>query len=652
MWHEQPPAARAPGESEVSEEHRSLAEVHESVEVPRGGPGWKRWWAVAGPALLVAVGYMDPGNWATDLAGGSRYNYALIWVLLMSNMMAVLLQSFCARLGIVSRRDLAQACRETYPAAVNIPLYLLAEVAITATDLAEVIGSAIAFNLLFGIPLLWGVVITTFDVLLLLMLSSFGIRKLEALVLSFVGTIGIAFVIEVVLARPDWHGLVQGFIPSLPDSGALYIAIGILGATVMPHNLYLHSSLVQTRRFGRSPRELRQALRLNNLDSAVALNLAFLVNAAILVMAAAVFFRTGHNEVAEIQDAHRLLEPILGAAIAPVAFAVALLASGQSSTITGTLAGQIVMEGYLNFRIRPWLRRLITRLLAVIPALGTILYFGDGSTGSLLVLSQVVLSLQLPFAVIPLIHLVSDRNRMGVFAIGRWLRSLAWIVATIIVGLNVQLVVMEVRSWIAGTRGNPWLIWLLVAPLAAASAVLLAYVSFKPLIDRLRAVRRAGAPVGVHTTSETPSFTIRPAREYRNIAVALDFGGSEERLLNEAAHLAQHDDCVIHLLHVVESPVARAMGRNAADHEIEADSKRLQTLVEVLETAGYPASWELGVGDPVPELARMVDETGADLVILGAHGHRGLSDLVHGTTADALRHRISATVLIVPVSAP
>ncbi|HHQ47625.1 MAG TPA: iron/manganese transporter [Acidobacteria bacterium] len=628
-------------------EHRSLAEVHESVQVPRGGPGWKRWWAVAGPALLVAVGYMDPGNWATDLAGGSRYEYALIWVLLMSNMMAILLQSLCARLGIVARRDLAQACRETYPPAVNVPLYVLAEVAITATDLAEVIGSAIAFNLLFGIPLLWGVIITTFDVILLLALSSFGIRKLEALVLSFVGTIGIAFLIEVFLARPDWHGLIRGFVPSLPDSGALYIAIGILGATVMPHNLYLHSSLVQTRRFGRSPRELKQALRLNNLDSAVALNLAFLVNAAILVMAAAVFYRTGHTEVAEIQDAHRLLEPIVGASIAPIAFAVALLASGQSSTITGTLAGQIVMEGYLNFRIRPWLRRMITRLLAVVPAVGVILFFGEGSTGPLLVLSQVVLSLQLPFAVIPLIHFVSDRDRMGDLAIGRVVRTLAWIVAAVIVALNVQLVILEVRSWLAGTRLSPWLIWASVAPLALISGMLLVYVTFKPLIDRLRAVRRAGAPVGVHTTAETPSFTIQPAREYRSIAVALDFSGSEERLLNEAARLASHAQCVIHLLHVVESPVARAMGASAADHEIEADSRRLQALVEVLEAAGYTAAWKLGVGDPVPELARMVDEAGADLVILGAHGHRGLSDLVHGTTADALRHRIAATVLIV-----
>jgi len=633
----------------LTEEHHSLAEVHESVEVPEGGPGWKRWWAVAGPALLVAVGYMDPGNWATDLAGGSRYNYALIWVLLMSNMMAILLQSLCARLGIVRRRDLAQACRESYPPAVNIPLYILAEVAITATDLAEVIGSAIAFNLLFGIPLLWGVLITTFDVILLLMLSSFGIRKLEALVLSFVGTIGIAFLIEVILARPDWHGLVHGFIPSLPDSGALYIAIGILGATVMPHNLYLHSSLVQTRRFGRSTRELRQALRLNNLDSAVALNLAFLVNAAILVMAAAVFYRTGHTEVAEIQDAHRLLEPILGAAVAPVAFAVALLASGQSSTITGTLAGQIVMEGYLNFRIRPWLRRMITRLLAVVPAVGVILLFGEGSTGPLLVLSQVVLSLQLPFAVIPLIHFVSDRERMGSLAIGRWIRSLAWIVATIIVGLNVQLVVMEVRSWIASTRTGVWLVWLIVVPLAILSATLLVYVSLKPLIDRLRAVRRTGATVGVHSTPESPSVTIRPAAEYRHIAVALDFSGSEERLLNEAARLSRHEECVVHLFHVVESPVARAMGRSAADLEIETDSQRLQLLTEALEEAGFAASWELGVGDPVPELARMVGEVKADLVILGAHGHRGLSDLVHGTTADALRHRVDATVLIVPL---
>ena len=631
-------------------EHRSLEEVHETVQVPSGGPLFRRWWAVAGPALMVAVGYMDPGNWATDLAGGSRYNYTLLWVLLMSNLMAVLLQSLAARLGIVSRRDLAQACRETYPRWINIPLYVLAEIAITATDLAEVIGSAIAFQLLFGLPLLWGVLITTADVLLLLMLSSFGIRKLEALVLAFVGTIGIAFLVEIFLAKPDWVGLVHGFVPSLPDATALYIAIGILGATVMPHNLYLHSSLVQTRRVGRSPGELRAAIRLNTLDSAVSLNLAFLINAAILVMAAAVFYRTGHHGVAEIQDAHRLLEPILGAAVAPVAFAVALLASGQSSTITGTLAGQIVMEGYLNFRIRPWLRRMITRLLAVVPAVATILWFGEGSTGGLLVLSQVILSLQLPFAVIPLIQLVADRRRMGEFTIRRWIQVMAWVVAGIIVTLNVKLVVDEITGWLGAPGTGALAVKLVVVPLALALAGLLVYVTLKPLLDRLRARPRPEVATGVHTAAFEPEVRLEVPGAYRNIAVALDFGGGEERMLNEALRLAQGSgEARITLLHVVESPAARVMGDHTADLETEADRRRLEVLAGALEATGHRAGWRLGLGHPVKELARLVEEVGADVLVLGAHGHRGMADLIHGTTADALRHRVDATVVIVPL---
>ncbi len=632
-------------------EHRSLEEVHGSVGIPEGGSPLRRWWAVTGPALMVAVGYMDPGNWATDLAGGSRYEYRLLWVLAMSNLMAVLLQSLAARLGIVSRRDLAQACRETYPMWVNVPLYVLAEIAITATDLAEVIGSAIAFQLLFGLPLLIGVLVTTADVLLLMLLSSFGIRKLEALVLSFVGTIGLAFLVELVLARPDWGGLVRGFVPSLPDPTALYISIGILGATVMPHNLYLHSSLVQTRRIGTSDKQVRSAIRLNVVDSAVALNLAFLVNAAILVMAAAVFYRSGHHEVAEIQDAHRLLQPILGAAIAPVAFAVALLASGQSSTITGTLAGQIVMEGYLNLRIRPWLRRAITRLLAVIPAVATILWFGEGSTGGLLVLSQVVLSLQLPFAVIPLIHLVADRRRMGSFTIGPVVRVLAWIVAGIIVTLNVKLVADEVTGWLGSAGSTAVWVRALAIPVMLLLGVLLLWVTFKPLLDRFLGRPVRALPTGVHTADEEPRIVLREPESYRSVAVALDFGGGEERLLNEAVRIVRGaPEARIVLMHVVESPAARVMGEHSSDLETEADRRRLEALVRTLREAGYEAGWRLGLGDPVRELARLVGEAGADVVLLGAHGHRGLSDVLHGTTADALRHRVQATVVIVPLS--
>ncbi len=630
-------------------ERESLSEHYESVRVPTTGPSLRRWWAIAGPALLVSVGYMDPGNWATDLAGGSQYNYALLWVLLMSNLMAMLLQSLAARLGVVCRRDLAQACRESFPPWVNIPLYVLAEIAIIATDLAEVLGSAIALQLLFGIPLLWGVVITTFDVLLLLALTSFGIRKLEAVILSFVATIGVAFVIEIFLAQPDWGGVLRGFVPSLPDSGALYIAIGILGATVMPHNLYLHSSLVQTRLVGRSEKDIRASIRLNTIDSVISLNLAFLVNAAILIMAAAVFYRAGLHDIAEIQDAYRMLEPILGAAIAPIAFALALLASGQSSTITATLAGQIVMEGHLAIRIRPWLRRLITRLLAAGPAVLAILWFGERSTGDLLVLSQVVLSLQLPFAVIPLIHFVADRRRMRNFAVGPVIQALAWLVAAVIVGLNLKLVIDEISGWLQAAGDEAWILQITVVPLVALLLALLAYVAIRPWVDRLAAFPRPAPASGIHGRMEAADIAVRPAPRYRRIAVALDFGEGEERLVNEALRFADRESTDIVLMHVVESPVARAMGANAADFETEADRRRLEDLCRRLREAGYRASCRLGLGDPITELARLVEEEGVEAIVLGAHGHRGLTDLVYGNTASALRHRIDATVIICPL---
>ncbi|MCZ2126565.1 MAG: Nramp family divalent metal transporter [Anaerolineales bacterium] len=464
--------------------HASFSEAHESVVVPVRGSSWKRWLAIAGPALMVAVGYMDPGNWATDIAGGSRYSYALIWVLLMSNLMAILLQSLAARLGIVNRRDLAQINHEEFHPAINIPLYILAEIAITACDLAEVIGSAIALQLLFGLPLIYGVILTALDTFLLLLLSHLGIRKLEGVVLALVGTIGAAFFIELFLGQPDWGGIARGFVPTLPDSSALYIAIAILGATVMPHNLYLHSSLVQTRKIGKSREDVRDAIRWNNIDSAVSLNLAFLVNAAILIMAASIFHRNGYFEVAEIQDAYHLLEPLLGASIAPLAFALALLASGQSSTITGTLAGQIIMEGYLNLHIAPWLRRMITRLLAIVPAILVILHFGDRSTGEMLVLSQVVLSLQLPFAVVPLIHAVADKRRMGEFRIGVKTQIAAWLVAAVIIALNIKLAADEISHWIANAGADAWLVKITALPLAALLGGLLIYVVAHPYLKK------------------------------------------------------------------------------------------------------------------------------------------------------------------------
>ena len=396
---------------------QSLSEVHESVDTTAPRKGWRRILAYIGPAYLVSVGYMDPGNWATDLQGGAKFGYQLIWVLLMSNLMALLLQGLSARLGIVRRRDLAQANRETYPPLINFCLYILAELAIAACDLAEVLGMAIGIHLLTGLPLLWGTVITVLDTFLFLILQRYGIRKMEAFIIALVFIIGSSFLVEILLAQPHMGDVVKGFVPTTLNNEALYIAVGIIGATVMPHNLYLHSALVQTRKISNDEKGIRKAIKYNMIDSTIALNAAFFVNAAILVLAASVFFTTGNTGVAQIQDAHKLLEPLLGSKLAPILFAVALIAAGQSSTLTGTLAGQIVMEGYLQLRINPWLRRLLTRLIAIIPAVLVILIYGEERVDDLLIFSQVILSLQLGFAVIPLIHFVSDKKTMGVFVI-------------------------------------------------------------------------------------------------------------------------------------------------------------------------------------------------------------------------------------------
>jgi manganese transport protein len=422
----------------------SMPEVNRSVAIPDRAGFWRKVWAFSGPGFLVAVGYMDPGNWATDIAGGSRFAYQLVFVLLMSNLMAILLQTLAARLGIVTQRDLAQACREHYSRRTSLALWVLAEIAIAACDLAEVIGSAIALNLLLHIPLLWGVCLTALDVLVILFLQHKGFRYLEALVVTLIGTIGVCYLVEIILVRPELLGVARGFVPTaeiFTNRDMLYIAIGILGATVMPHNLYLHSSLVQTRAIAPTPQGMKTAMRFNLLDSAVALNLAFLVNAAILIMAAGTFYRHGLNNVAEIQDAYRTLAPLLGTGLASFLFALALLCSGQNSTLTGTLAGQIVMEGFLNFRLAPWLRRLLTRLLAIIPAIITVALYGEHGTARLLIFSQVVLSLQLSFAVFPLVQFTSDRKKMGEFANPRWLKLLSWLVAGIIAVLNAYLLV-------------------------------------------------------------------------------------------------------------------------------------------------------------------------------------------------------------------
>jgi manganese transport protein len=420
----------------------SLPEVHGTIAIPANAGFWGKLLAFAGPGYLVAVGYMDPGNWATDLAGGARFGYTLLSVVMISNLMAILLQALAARLGIASGRDLAQACRDHFSPVTTVVLWVLCEIAIAACDLAEVVGAAIALNLLFGIPMLWGVILTALDVLIVLYLQNHGFRYIEALVVGLILMIAGCFALELWLARPDPGAIMAGFVPRpelLRNPEMLYIAIGILGATVMPHNLYLHSSIVQTRKYVDTPASKREAIRFATIDSSVALMSALFINAAILIMAAAAFHGTPHESVADISDAYHLLTPLLGTTMASVLFAVALLCSGQNATLTGTLAGQIVMEGFINLRLRPWLRRLITRLIAIVPAVIVIVIYGDRGTGPLLILSQVILSLQLPFAVFPLVMFTSDRAKMGEFVSPPWVRFLAWSVAAVIAGLNLWL---------------------------------------------------------------------------------------------------------------------------------------------------------------------------------------------------------------------
>jgi manganese transport protein len=426
----------------MSNSSPSLPEVHRSIPIPNVKSFWRRMLAYAGPGFLVSVGYMDPGNWATDIAGGSQFGYTLLSVILLSNLMAILLQSLCVRLGVATGKDLAQACRDYFSPKVSFILWVLCEIAIAACDLAELLGSAIALQLLFGLPLVWGVCIMALDVFALLLLQSKGFRYIEATVITMVGIIAICFIAEIAFVQPDIGGILGGYVPQvtiLQNPTMLYIAIGILGATVMPHNLYLHSAIVQTRAWANTPEKKREAIRFGSLDSTVALCFALLINSAILIVAAATFHRAGHHDIAEIQDAYHLLSPLLGVGAASTVFALALLASGQSSTLTATLAGQIVMEGFLTLRLKPWARRLLTRSVAVVPALIAIIVWGEKSTGSLLILSQVILSFQLPFAVFPLVMFTSDRRLMGEFVNPTWVKIAGWTIAIVITGLNCWL---------------------------------------------------------------------------------------------------------------------------------------------------------------------------------------------------------------------
>jgi manganese transport protein len=617
----------------------SLSEVHGTIDTNVKGSFWRRLLAFLGPAYLVSVGYMDPGNWATDLAGGSRFGYSLLWVLLMSNLIALLLQSMSARLGVVARRDLAQASRSLYHPAANIFLYILAEIAIAATDLAEVVGMAIGLQLLFDIPLIWGVALSVLDAFLLLLLMQWGMRKLEAFILGLIMVIGGAFLVQMLLAKPALGGIASGFIPSIPGPEALFIAIGIIGATVMPHNLYLHSALVQTRKIERSPEGLRRAIRYNTIDSAIALNLALFVNAAILILAAAVFHKNGYNGVSEIQDAHRLLEPLLGKSYAPVLFAIALIAAGQSSTVTGTLAGQIVMEGYLHLRIAPWLRRLITRLLAVVPAILVISLMGEEATGDMLVMSQVILSMQLGFAIIPLLHFVSDKRRMGEYAIGIWAKIAGWLSATVIVGLNIWLVAQQIAKWSAAAGGH-WALYLLVFPVLALAAGMLLYITLQPILTR-RPEQHTRIPHGLFSALRQPDRI-----EYRKIAIALDFSDSDHKSLEHALHLGGKN-AEYYLLHVVETAGAMVYGAEINDYESSSDAKNMEKYAAELQALGFKCSAVIGFGSAKTAIPQIVREKTPDLLVMGAHGHKTIQDLIRGTTVGAVRHAVDIPVLIV-----
>lgn len=621
---------------------QSLSEVHESVDTTAPRKGWRRILAYIGPAYLVSVGYMDPGNWATDLQGGAKFGYQLIWVLLMSNLMALLLQSLSARLGIVRRRDLAQANRETYPPLVNFCLYILAELAIAACDLAEVLGMAIGIHLLTGLPLIWGTVITVLDTFLFLLLQRWGIRKMEAFIICLVAIIGGSFLVEILLAQPQMGEVVKGFIPTALNHQALYIAVGIIGATVMPHNLYLHSALVQTRKISNDDKGIRKAIKYNIIDSTIALNAAFFVNAAILILAASVFFASGNTQVAQIQDAHKLLEPLLGSKLAPILFAVALIAAGQSSTLTGTLAGQIVMEGYLQLRINPWLRRLLTRLIAIVPAVVVILLYGESKVDDLLVFSQVILSLQLGFAVIPLIHFVSDKKTMGQYAIKNYVKIVAWLVALVLVSLNVRLVGEE--AWKVFDSDTAWY-WKLLLLLAIGVFIwLFLTMTFLPLIQKRK--QRQKQRESLH--GETVILDNLDVKQTSRIAVALDFSASDEKLIAHA--LAQgNKDVFFILLHVVESAPAGYLGEATDDDETRRDKLRLENYVSQLQQKGYHAEAVIGYRRRVKEIIRIVTESRADMLVMGAHRHSGLKDYIFGETIEDVRHQLPIPVLIVNV---
>ncbi|MGZ3865653.1 MAG: Nramp family divalent metal transporter [Bacteroidia bacterium] len=617
---------------------KSLSEVNQSVDTTGIQSKWKRLFAFFGPAYLISVGYMDPGNWATDIAGGSKFGYALLWVLVVSNLIALLLQSFSARLGLVTGKDLAQASRDMYPAVVNFSLYIFAELAIAACDLAEVLGMAIGLKLLFHFPLWMGICITVLDTFLLLFLLRIGMRKMEAFIVGLVCIIGVSFLIEMLFAHPNPGEVASGLIPSMPNMDGLYVSLAILGATVMPHNLYLHSSLVQTRKFNRTPLGIMKAIKFNIIDSAIALNLALFVNAAILILAASAFFKNGYFEVSQIEDAYKFLSPLLGHSIAPILFAVALIAAGQSSTVTGTLAGQIIMEGHLQLRIQPWMRRLLTRLLAILPALITCFAMGEDATGKLLVLSQFILSMQLPFAIVPLIFFTSDKKIMGEFAVKPLFRFLGWIAVIIIAGLNFYFILSQVNDLVHDDSIS-FTSKFLVAIVCLYVYVVLFFIMIYPALMKSKKQKE----FLLHGENK---IQIQNLQKPKNIYITVDFSSSDHKALNHAVQLGGKE-ASYSLLHVVETPGAIIYGAETEDFETRKDIELIEEYVHQLKQQGYNTNFLLGYGNPKQAIPQLVNQHGADVLVIGTHGHKGFKDLFFGTTVEAVRHKISVPLLVV-----
>jgi manganese transport protein len=617
---------------------KSFSEYHSSIDTVHVKSNWRRMLAFLGPAYLVSVGYMDPGNWATDIAAGSQFGYALIWVIVLSNFTAILLQSHSARLGLVTGKDIAQFSRTYYPRYLNFIYWIFAEIAIAATDLAEVLGMAIGLKLLLGLNMLLGVTLSLFDTFIIMFLVRRGMRMLEAIIIGLVSVIGISFLLELLLSKPSVSEIFTGFIPSLPGSGSLYIAIGIIGATVMPHNLYLHSSIVQTRKYATDKKGLKRAIRFNILDTSIALNLALFVNAAILILAASAFYTTGHTEITDIMDAHRMLQPLLGTVLAPVLFAVALIASGQSSTLTGTITGQIVMEGYLNLRIEPWLRRLITRSIAVIPAFITIWIAGESMSGSLLILSQVILSLQLGFAIVPLVHWVSSKRIMGDFRINIPVRFISWLAVGVIIVLNVKLVV-DTMAELLRISIHPMLVYILILVPVSGAFLLLLYTIVEPVI-------KFRIPLTLAPAHHDPgALILEKPMAYKRIAVSIDFSEADNHAIN-AAISQGGKDAEYFLIHIVESAGARMMRSDISDSETSDDRVFLERYAQQLTDANYSCKTiiDFGLaGNVIPQVIKKID---AHLLVMSSHRKGGLHRFFKGRTISAVQKRVNIPLII------